>query len=215
MAELFRKIVDGKSQYAIWKITESEDELRAAVKLNAREEEIYNRFMVESRKKQWLAYRILLRQILAPAEITIEYDSSGKPYLAESRMHISVTHSEDLAAVIISPEKKVGIDIERMRPRIFKVKDKFLNDKELSTLISENELEQLTLAWCAKEALYKLYGMKNLDFRENILLDLPTQAAVPFTGTIRTGAYSSSFTIKSEKLGEFILVYIVEPETEG
>lgn len=211
MAELFRKKVDSQSQYAIWKITESAGELRAAVKLNDREEEIYNRFMVDSRKKQWLAYRILLRQILAPADITIEYDSSGKPYLAGSRMHISVTHSEDLAAVIISPEKRVGIDIERMRPRIFKVKDKFLNNRELSALVSENELEQLTLAWCAKEALYKLYGMKNLDFRENILLDLPAEAAIQFTGTIRTDSYSSSFHILSEKLGEFILVYVVEP----
>ena len=126
MAELFRKIIDEHSVYAIWKITETTAELRAMIDLRQDEEELFNSFVAESRKKQWLAYRILVRRLLQPEDFAVLYNDHGKPYLDGCTYHISVTHTDDIAAVILSRNRQVGIDSEEIKPRVEKVKDKFL-----------------------------------------------------------------------------------------
>jgi 4'-phosphopantetheinyl transferase len=210
MAELLRKTIDDHSLYAIWQITETAEELLSGITLSTGEELLFSSFVAESRKKQWLAYRLLLRRLLAPENIAIEYDATGKPFLAGTDMHISVTHTEDLAAVIISRNGRVGIDIEKIKPRIEKVRDKFINEDEASLILKETELEQLTLAWCAKEALYKLFGLRNLDFRENIRVEIPAVAGVTFRAQILHGERHYDYRLHSEKLGDCILVYLVE-----
>jgi len=210
MAELLRKKINDDALFAIWQITESIDELRSAIKLNEDEEALYRSFVAEIRKKQWLAYRLLVRELIKPADIPLIYDPSGKPILTGSDLHISVSHTEDLAAVIISRKARVGIDIEKIKPRIIKVKEKFLNDLELSSIKKENQLEQLTLAWCAKEALYKLYGQRNLDFKDNILVEIPNHAGIEFDAWISTGGKEVKYHMISEKSNKFILVYSLE-----
>jgi phosphopantetheinyl transferase len=210
MAELLRKIIDDHTLYAVWKISESVEELRSAIILRESEETLYHSFVAESRKKQWLAYRILVQELLKPEEFPVEYDASGKPFLAGSYFHISVTHTDDLAAVIISRHAKVGIDIERIRPRIEKVRDKFISQDEAALIGKERELEQLTLAWCAKEALYKLYGLRNLDFRENICVEIPASAGMTFKAEIRFGGKIDKYQLYSELIGSYILVYLLD-----
>lgn len=210
MAELLKKSINEHSLYAIWQITESREELESAIQLREKEEELYRSFVAESRKKQWLAYRLLIRNILWPNDFPVEYDEHGKPYLAGSDMHISVTHSGPLAAVILSQRSRVGIDIEAIKPRVGKVKDKFLSTKELAEVDKERELEVLTTAWCAKEALYKLYGIRNLDFRENISIEVPAFAGQSFAAEIRIDDNTDRYTVYSERTGDFILVYVVD-----
>jgi phosphopantetheinyl transferase len=211
MAELLRKIIDDHTLYAIWKISESVEQLESAINLRENEVHLYRAFVAESRKKQWLAYRILIRELLKPAEYPVEYDASGKPYLAGSDFHISVTHTDDLAAVIISRYARVGIDIEKIRQRIEKVRDKFINPDEDFLIGNERQLEQLTLAWCAKEALYKLFGVKNLDFRENMIVEIPPQAGMTFNAVIRFGEKSHVYRLHSKLIGSYILVYLMDP----
>jgi 4'-phosphopantetheinyl transferase len=211
MPELLRKIINDHSIYALWKITESVEELRSAISLREGEERLYNTFVAESRQKQWLAYRILIRELLKPDEFPVEYDVTGKPFLADSDFHISVTHTDDLAAVIISRHARVGIDIEKMKPRIEKVREKFINPEETAFITTERELEQLTLAWCAKEALYKLFGLKNLDFRENMLVEIPAQAGMTFNAMICFGGKRYKYRLHSKLIGSYIMVYLLDP----
>lgn len=210
MAEILRKIIDESSLYAVWQITENVDELRNAIILRENEEILYESFVAESRKKQWLAYRILIRSILEPEHFPVEYDAYGKPYLAGCDYHISVTHTEDLAAVIISRKGKVGIDLEKVKPRIEKVKDKFLNEVELALIHEDNALEQMTLTWSAKEALYKFYGRRNLDFKENIIVEVPAFAGMTFSAVIRYEGKQENYLLFSGIIGNCILVYLLE-----
>jgi 4'-phosphopantetheinyl transferase len=211
MAELLRKIIDDHSLYAVWKISETAEELRSAIYLRESEEALYQSFVAESRKKQWLAYRTLVRELLKPEEFPVEYDVSGKPFLAGSDFHISVTHTDDLAAVIISRHARVGIDIERIRPRIENVRERFLHPEESASIDKEKVLEQLTLAWCAKEALYKLHGQRDLDFRENIMVSIPAKAGLSFTAEIRIGGKTDKYQLQSEVIDNYILVYLLDP----
>jgi phosphopantetheinyl transferase len=211
MAEILRKIIDEHTLYAIWKITESVEELQSAIILREDEEILYRSFVAESRKKQWLAYRLLIRALLKPDDFPVEYDQAGKPFLAGSDFHISVTHTDDLAAVIISRFARVGIDIEKIRPRIENVRERFLSTEESASIGTERRLERLTLAWCAKEALYKLYGVRNLDFRENIMVEIPAYAGMPFKAEIRLAGKEYKYQLFSELIDGFVLVYLVEP----
>ena len=211
MPELLRKIINDHTLYAVWKISESVGQLQSAINLREREEHLYRSFVAESRQKQWLAYRILIRDLLKPEDFPVEYDATGKPYLAGSEFHISVTHTDDLAAVIISQYARVGIDIEKIKPRIEKVRDKFLNQEEESLIGNDRELEQLTLAWCAKEALYKLFGVKNLDFRENMLVEIPPQAGMMFNALIRFSGKNHVYRLHSKLIGSYVLVYLMDP----
>jgi 4'-phosphopantetheinyl transferase EntD len=59
--------------------------------------------------------------------------------------------------VITSSTHPVGIDIERLKDRIYRIKDRFLTIEEHKSLGETNRLEKLYVIWGAKESLYKIY----------------------------------------------------------
>jgi phosphopantetheinyl transferase len=154
----------------LWNITETAEELLANVCLSSAESVLYRTFRHELRKKQWLAYRALLKHLLTPLTTNLTYDSNGKPYLDSGSHHISVSHAGDFAAAVYSKKSAVGIDIEKMKGRVERVKDRFLQKRELVSLTPESHLEQLYVFWGGKEALYKLHGKPGVDFRNDIYI---------------------------------------------
>jgi phosphopantetheinyl transferase len=216
MAILYNRSVEGPAQIGVWNITEETPDLFKTLKLSETELELYESFRTEWRRKQWLAYRRLIREIISPQKFPVHYDESGKPYLAGSRQHISVTHTGDYAGVIISGSVRVGIDMEMVQERIDKVKHKFLSDSELSAIQNKRKLEYLTLSWCAKEAIYKLYGWRNLDFKENIHIRLPEGDADDFFyGDILLPSGVQSYKLFWEKYGELLVVWAIDMEPGG
>ena len=154
----------------IWHITESDAELRSMVGLTAGEELRCDSFLNELRKKQWLACRVLIRHLLPRETSPVIYDIHGKPSLASGIHHISFSHAGDCAAAVCSAEFPVGIDIEKLRDRVERVKERFMVQAELDALDKRCRLEHLYLHWCGKEALYKLNGKPVLDFRNDIYI---------------------------------------------
>jgi phosphopantetheinyl transferase len=121
--------------------------------------------------------------------IDCQMDEHGKPYLVNSDTHISLSHSYDYAAVIVSKTKKVGIDIELIKHKIKLIRHKFLSDIELAQKQIGDNTDGLYVCWCAKEAIYKWHGKKGLEFKQHMhikpfklkttgtlqaLVDLPT-----------------------------------------
>ena len=203
--------ISPNSTIGIWKITESLEALESMMTLTGSEREIYREFLHESRKKQWIAYRLVIKKILANHRLEICYDKFRKPYIRDSHVHISVSHAGDMAAVILSGNARVGIDIEEPLPRILKVTDKFLNEKELHYEGLRGDIQRLTCFWAAKEALYKLHGTKNLDFRKQIHIhDFSFSPPGSFTGKIETGRNGDEFHLYYERYGEKLLVYTSE-----
>lgn len=167
----FREMINSHTEIGVWEITEDIDSLLCELHLNNHEQEIYNTFVNEQRKKQWLSYRRLFQQILKNITVNIEYDENRKPYIRNHPSHISVSHAGEYSAVIISEDQKVGIDIEKISPRIEKIADRFVHPNEIHLLNVPRRLEKLHLVWGAKEALYKVYGKRKLDFQQNIIIE--------------------------------------------
>ena len=74
-----------------------------------------------------------------------------------------------MAIVASHPDKKIGVDIERWRNTLLKVKTKFLSQAEMDYYSSAADL---LVAWTSKEAIYKAAGCPGLDFARDINLPL-------------------------------------------
>lgn len=203
--------LDEHSVLGLWEITESLGWLQSNMQLTVEEQQYYQHFRVEERKKQWLAYRHLLVHMLDDQQINVIYDPSGKPVIKDSPFHVSVSHAGHYAAAIIHKHKPVGIDIEKVSQRIQKVEDRFLSDLERKHLNAVQKMDQLCIYWCAKEALYKLHGRKELDFKTHLLIDpFPAHGEGALTGKIIKDDFDQSYELQFLKVDDYYLVYVLD-----
>lgn len=132
-----------------------------------------NQFVFQQDRRNFIVTRGILRDILSnyihcqPADVCFRYETNGKPLLslpaASSRLDFNLSHSSGLLVVAITPGKRVGVDVERIRP---------LPDLNLIASHSLSEYEQDMLAlitgegkrfgffrcWTRKEAYLKALG---------------------------------------------------------
>jgi 4'-phosphopantetheinyl transferase len=160
-----RKISPG-GILGIWEIKESAEELEQAYEFRVHEKEIFSSFAHAFRRTQWIATRLLLKHLVAGSGI--RYDDHGKPHLDNHR-HISVSHSGAYITILVENET-CGVDIETIRPKINRIASKFLSEGELIAASEDPALDRMHVYWCAKEAIYKAYGKKNISLRTDIFV---------------------------------------------
>ena len=130
-------------------------------------EELYlKKITNENRKQEFIQVRALRNKSIG--EIEIDYTESGKPFLVNSKEYISISHSQNFIGILKAPFD-VGLDIEEINERILKIKNRFLNEKELK--LFDSSIENLTIAWTLKEALFKLNTRNGIDFRKELLIE--------------------------------------------
>jgi phosphopantetheine--protein transferase-like protein len=111
----------------------------------------------------------------------IDYSPEGQPFLAQnSSCVISISHSKTWHAMLfyfLTPQEKannsqikIGIDIEKISPKVKKVAHKFLTPPEQALLNTFHTDLAFTLAWSAKETIIKMFG-KNLQMRSDIQIE--------------------------------------------
>jgi len=171
MAIVYRHRVDDDTEFALWKIEEEAAELYNQLQLDANEKAYFERISKSKRHLHWLGTRVLLRTMLRTDEyIDCKVDIHGKPYLVNLPYHISFSHSFDYAAVMMSRNAPVGIDIELIKEKVERIAEKFMRPSEMAFIEEDHKIEHLYVCWCAKEAVYKCYGQKEVSFLDNILL---------------------------------------------
>lgn len=174
------------STIGLWQIEESIKELLAKYQLKEFEKERFSIIKSEKRQKEWIAARILL-EILLGNKTAIGYLPNGKPYLINTNINISISHTANLVAVIINPILLVAIDIEQISEKVTRVKHKFLSSNELTFIaLHKQPTLSMLLAWSAKETLYKLAGKENIDF-------INAYCLTPFT-TKKKGIIEATYT---------------------
>jgi 4'-phosphopantetheinyl transferase len=202
-------VLSTTTRLGLWEIEESPETLLSGLRLSPTEFHYYETLHNVRRKQQWLSYRKILARLMNEEGIELVYDTNGKPHPAGKDYHISVAHSGRFSAAIVSAERPVGIDIEMLRERIERVKERFLSDEELDRIGSTNRLEKLYICWGIKEALYKLFGDPSVGFEKDIRIH-------PFEYTADQGVCSAlvqvhgktfEFHPRYEKIEEYMLVY--------
>ncbi len=194
---------------AVWQVTESLETLIGKTHLTAEEKKNLTLFKNESRQCEWLAVRALLQE-LRPDKPVIKYKENGKPFLLDGSEEISISHSGQYIAIALNKGQHPGIDIEHIHPKIKRIAERFLNDKEKAFLHDDILVEQLCLIWCAKEVLYKIHPEGMLSFKNNLLV-------APFVpgnegslqGSIIKDGTTTEHKLVYKKLGEYMLVYTI------
>ncbi len=167
MPLVYQQNINACTKIAVWHITESESFF---IDKNA----IENNINHPQKRLQHLAGRFLLKALYEDFPIhQIELSDSRKPYLNNGQYYFSISHAGNYAAVIVSKEHCVGIDIELPRSKIAEIKHKFLTEIECKVLsfLSVDLMHQYTLAWCIKEAVFKWYGEGAVDFKKHISIE--------------------------------------------
>jgi 4'-phosphopantetheinyl transferase len=129
------------------------------------------RFRFERDRNRFVACRVALREILGralrtpPADLHFEYGANGKPALASRKREVefNVSHRMDVAVIAVTRGRRVGIDVEPLRP----VEDpdalaaRFFSEREAAALraVSPEKRDEAFLAcWTRKEAFVKALG---------------------------------------------------------
>lgn len=107
--------------------------------------------------KQREAIGLLLKAAgLQPAGLS--RTPEGKPFLTTAGgPHISITHTQSHIAIALCA-CPVGIDIETIEPRTRRVLPRITEVNERALLQEKPDEAEATRVWCAKEAVFKLYG---------------------------------------------------------
>lgn len=155
---------------AIWKVSESTEELSKELYSPSILQKILNEVRTEKRRKERITAHIILKELLGE-EKEIKHDANNAPYIENSNLHISISHTNNLVAVAIS-NNPIGIDIEDRERKQLQLSHKFTTEQEKKWIDSCKTIEEKQLTaeviWSAKEAIYKLANIKGLLFESEI-----------------------------------------------
>ena len=141
--------------------------------LSSDEEERAGRFIFTLDRNNFVVTRGILRDILAqyldcqPGEIHFKFEPQGKPVVSlpdgSTQLEFNLAHSSGLLALAVSGGRKVGVDIERVRPLsdlegIASHAFSSYEQKELSKLTGEEKYRGFFRCWTRKEAYLKARG---------------------------------------------------------
>lgn len=161
-----------ETKWIIWEIEETEQTLWLLLGEHHDAVHIKN-IKSETRRKEKIVSRIILKLLLGDSWY-INYKSSGKPFLTNSRSkgqyNISISHTKSFVMVAINKSEQCTIDIEQYSNKVEKVRSKFINENEHSNINSLNNdsyIYHLLIHWTAKEAMYKFVDNTEVDFKKH------------------------------------------------
>lgn len=197
------------TRLAVWQITEPASYFLERLKLNEHDHAVLDSITADSRLLEFLASRYVLRVLIGAAHsMVLLKDDYGKPLIHDPACHISISHCKGLAAGMVSNEVPVALDLELPTERIKRIYPRFLSEAE-KQFIAIDDVLKTSLAWSAKETLYKLYGKKKLQFSRDIWLQEPDNLqAGSFKGGVQTDSYNRAFDVNFE-VEDYILTWAV------
>lgn len=134
-------------------------------------------------KDDYIASRWLLRTVLArytgvsPAAVSFLRTDKGKPYLPESDIQFSLSHSSHWALLAVGRIELIGVDVEAIRSTrdLLGISESYYHAQEFARLQALETIHQTNYfyrLWTLKEALLKAVGTGISAGLEKILFEL-------------------------------------------
>lgn len=153
-----------------------------------------------TRRTERAVWRYLVRKFVS--NNTLLYNNLGAPVL-KCRGCISVSHSGSYVVVIHSDETPCGVDIESLDRKFQRVSNRYISAVELE-LNDVQRSDFLAVVWTAKEALYKISGLKELDFIRDLQIvdsDLNNQY---LRGMVR----GKQFDLSVRRIDDYVMTFV-------
>ena len=194
-------IINDKTKIKLWKVIIGELNTE---ELNNDEKNLLKLKKNNILREQFLATRKVLA--LENTDYKITYNNNGKPSL-NSKYNISISHSHQIAAVAISDNSKIGLDVQLNENKIFNIQDKFLNPTEKLNIGENPSLKILTMIWTSKESIYKAVGLKGILFSDNIKIEKVVEEDKIGIGYYINGTEKVKFDLKFFYIDEYTICY--------
>jgi len=157
--------------------------------LTEHEKEIYLSLGCQKRRQEWFSARIGLKKILLeegvielPTQCSIEKDPYGRPYIALQETSktaariayhdCSISHKGgySIVAVAMCPRIKIGVDIEAISERLYRLRGAFVNKVDSIESLTVDNAKLCTVLWACKEAASKVIGLGiSADFKSLVV----------------------------------------------
>ena len=194
-------IINDKTKIMLWKVIIGELNIE---EINSDEKKLLKLKKNSILKEQFLATRKVLA--LENSDYKITYNNNGKPSL-NSKYNISISHSHEIAALVISDNSKIGLDVQLNENKIFNIQDKFLNPSEKLNIGENPSLKMLTMIWTSKESIYKAVGLKGISFSDNIKIEKVVEEDKTGIGYYTNGSEKVKFDLKFFYIDEYTICY--------
>lgn len=175
--------------------------------LRAKASEYVANMRSETRALEWLTTRLMVFILLDEEKIT-KRRKNGQPYITDGSYNISISHTKDYAAILLHQTKSVGIDIEARTKRVLKIAGKFISESEYIDPLQQ--LEHQLLHWSAKESLFKILNLSEVDFKEHLHIDhfMPSTSGVFQAYETKTES-NNHFEIHYEVHPDYVLTWLI------
>ena len=194
-------IINEKTKIKLWKVIIGELNTK---ELNSDEKNLLKLKKNNILREQFLATRKVLA--LENSDYKITYDINGKPLL-NSIYNISISHSHEIAAIAISDNSKIGLDVQLNENKIFNIQNKFLNKSEKLNIGDDPTIDILTMVWTSKESIYKAIGLKGISFSKNIEIDKVIEKDKTGIGYYINGTEKVKFDLQFFYVDEYTICY--------
>ncbi len=179
-----------------WSLESEPLSFQAAEALLSDDEKVRGRrFVTAPLRHRFVVARARLRSLLGeqlgrdPRALVFAENAFGKPRLADHpSVHFSLSHSGDQAALAVSEQREIGVDIERVRPLDhLDLARRYFHPNEVAeieaVMAPDEQLQTFFRIWTLKEAIVKAIG-KGLSipldtFDVSIATSPPTMVLAP------------------------------------
>jgi 4'-phosphopantetheinyl transferase len=138
--------------------------------LSVDESERADRFHFAADRHRFIVSHVALRNILSrylncgPEDLTFSVNQYGKPSLNDHKLEFNLSNSGDFALIAVTLERKVGVDVERIRSdmEFESIASRYFSQGEVSeflTLHPEQRVAGFFTCWTRKEAYIKAQGL--------------------------------------------------------
>jgi 4'-phosphopantetheinyl transferase len=161
----------------------------------------------EKREIERRGTHFLLKKMLVSEQVEVMYNEFRQPFLKGRNEHISISHSHQWLAISIHQTDETGVDVEMIREKVINIKHKFCCDEELE--FAQNDIDKLTLLWTCKEAIYKVHGKKELEFKNIKIDEFVVNAQGELTGCIHFDSHVRTYKLMYRKFDGYFLALIL------
>jgi 4'-phosphopantetheinyl transferase EntD len=190
----------------VFKIEESNEFFIQNIDFTEHDKSELNSIKYAEKQRQWLASRYLLKNATnVNRTLYVKKSDLGKPHFTNHEAHFSITHSKDYVAIIYSENDLVAIDIEKIQTKISRIKAKFLHPSDFE---QGDNMENLTIIWSAKEAIYKYFHTKDIySFKEHIAITNIHENSL--TARINLPDSIQNLNLQFRRIEDIVLVYYI------
>ena len=210
MGLLYSRELDNGATISMWEIVESEEELLNLCSIPNDEIEELQLTKSVARRREKLAVRALLNELF-DGKVYLGHHDNGRPFLQNSLIEISISHTNRYVCVLTHPEESVGVDIESLNRDFSAVEKKALSVEEIENLSEKSRNLHLAIHWSAKEAIYKRMSLSDVDFSRQIEIKrfTPRESGEIDAVFITRDGQEMEFEVNYETFDNHILAWLV------